>query len=313
VARDRIAILFSGGMDSTWAAVWALERFRQIHLITYQTDVHRFIDNSRVHAVQLAERYGADRCLHRVIPIHGLHRSIREGFAADYDRYCAGRAAGIMCMGCKLAMHARTILYCVENGVGTAADGALRGQSDHPECMPDVLNSLRRIYASYDVRFLNPVYETARKSDIVESLRGLGLTSGVRIGQSSRTDQPVCLVGPFVTMWKFSAPVDEARMVAFVEDKRPVVDRYVRGEAARLGIVVPAPDPANPATLPGDDVPAGARWTEWEFGYPWDVIISYALTPLWLAVRAWLKLKARLARRRPAGDGLLDRARRNAR
>ena len=292
-----IAILFSGGGDSTLAAVWALDHYQRVRLLTYDSFVHRFVNNSRIHADQLAEKYGGDRCTHEIIPIHDLHKRFQRDFARDYVHYCDGRAVGILCMGCKLAMHTRTILYCLEHGVSTAADGALRIQSDHPECMPDVLNVLRRCYDRYGIRFINPVYDTESKKEIGSRLEELGLTSGIRIGQSSRTDQPVCIAGPFFTMWKFSAPVDQNRMVAFVEDKRALIEEIVSERTVDNDIEIPESSEASAFFLSEDDVAPGADWKEWEFGYPWDVIISWMMYPLWLAIRLLMKITARLESR----------------
>lgn len=292
---SEIALMYSGGSDSTLAARLLAEAYDRVHLVTYRS-VGIILDRqSRGHYRQLCQRFGAQRFVHVTIDNRWLHRALLKTLPTDYTRYCKGTAPGVICMACKVAMHARTLIYCLEHGLPEAADGATRFQTDHPECMPAVLNALRRMYAHYGVRFSNPIYDVGAKRTIDARLDREGFSSSVRIGQSRRFNQPVCLMGPWSTLWHFQAPYAEERMVAYVRDKRPLVDRAIRGYFRRRGLDLDRlrrPALVNPA---GDDHDRRSVRVQSEFGEKSDLLLSRVLSPIWFMLDLWLTIGARLA------------------
>lgn len=289
----QVATLFSGGMDSTLTAMYLADHFARVHLLTYKTLGLIRLNSSAIHAQQLIEKLGPARISHEIIDINELHRRLRTGFAQDYLNYCKGTAPGVLCLGCKLAMHVRTLLYCLEHGVAYATDGALRVQSDHPECMPGVLNTLRQMYADYGVHFSSPMYEIDSKDQNRKRMLELGFTVAKKIGSTTRFDQPICLVGPFSTMWHYSAPYDEAQMVQFLLSKRPVIDSIIAdycqkqqvnlAEIRARAFVVPETEMLQRKETP----------IQQEFGKKWDLFISTSLKPLWWILDVILKQRAR--------------------
>lgn len=158
MAGDAIAVLYSGGTDSTLAAALSAERFRRVHLLTYDRFGLFSTGNAAKAAAQLAERFGPERVTHAILPVERLFRHL------CYERYPAMlRRHGFfllsVCGLCKLAMHARTVVYCLDSGIAAACDGANQGMRLFPAQMAPVLAQLRAFYARFGIRYENPVFD----------------------------------------------------------------------------------------------------------------------------------------------------------
>lgn len=155
--RD-VVVLFSGGTDSTLTAALVQADYRTVHLLTFDRLGFHGIGNTSLNARMLAERYGADRFRHETVHIGRLFKFIA------YERYLQNlRKHGFhllsTCGLCKLAMHMRTIRYCLEHGVRHATDGSNQGMSIFPAQMRPVLDEIRRMYDRFGIRYFTPVYE----------------------------------------------------------------------------------------------------------------------------------------------------------
>lgn len=238
--RDEIGIMFSGGLDSTLTAVVLSERFRKIHLVTYGMGRGlRFMNNSRYHLRELRQIIGEDRFTHTVIDNKAIFRQLRKGFMRDYVKYCNNKAPFIYCLKCKLAMHVRSIIYCIENGLKYWADGAIETQNDRPEMMAGVLKLLEGLYAQYGIEFSSPVYYYGNRDDERRELLKRGFTLGFRTGDLHKTVQPLCLPGIIYAYWHYSAYPDEKDVVRFAKSKLPLIRRLIR-EYFETGGKVPA-------------------------------------------------------------------------
>jgi len=276
--------MFSGGYDSTIAAIRLAETYERVHLVTYRSYGITRVRRCERHVDELRRAFGAERFPHTYLDLHDLHRAILSGFFADYERYCKGSAPGIVCMGCKLSMHTRTIAFCLEQGISDVADGALRTQSDHPEMMPEVINTLRAFYAEHGIRYFSPIYDLELDVHAKRAyLRARAFSVGLRLGRSSKSVQPVCLVGPLATVWSFSEPVREPDMVAYVVDKLPVARRLLEPWCERHAAVV------DPAVQSGaiERLEHRAVIAEPEFGPRFDRGLSRAFSWLWKVLR-WI-------------------------
>jgi len=291
-----IALMYSGGSDSTLTAHRLAGICDRVHLITYRSFGIILARQSEMHYRQLCARFGPARFVRVHIDNRWLHRRLVRTLSTDYVRYCAGTAPGVICLACKLAMHVRTLIYCLEHGLPEAADGATRAQADHPECMPDVLNALRRMYADHGVRFTSPIYDVDRKRRIDALLDSEGYSLSARIGQSRRFNQPVCLIGPWSTLWHFQAPYSEERMVAYVRGKRPTVDRAIRAHFRRRGVGLDGVRRPPLTLAPDDDLGHRPVAVESEFGERLDLFLSRLLSPVWFVFDLVLTLRARLGR-----------------
>lgn len=236
--RDKIGVMFSGGLDSTLTAALLSERFKRIHLVTYRMGMGlRFMNNSKYHVRELKQIIGEDCFTHSTIDNKAIFRQLRKGFARDYVEYCSNKAPFIYCLKCKLAMHARSIIYGLENGLKYWADGAIEAQNDRPEMMPGVLKLLEGLYAQYGIEFSSPIYHYGSRDDERRELLKRGFTLGLRTGDLHKTVQPLCLPGVVYAYWHYSNYPDEADVVRFAKSKLPLVRRLIQQHFEEKGEV----------------------------------------------------------------------------
>jgi hypothetical protein len=147
----------------------------------------------------------------------------------EYQRYKSGF---IWCLGCKLSMHLKTILYCLEKRIKYAADGSSKDTSEFVEQMPISLSSIKMIYKKYGINYLTPVYNKKRIEKI-ELLKKNNLRLGIPIGIGNRFlgIQPRCIPGelyylPGVLLNRF--PVHcEKDVYRFINSKLDLIDKII--------------------------------------------------------------------------------------
>jgi hypothetical protein len=169
--KKHAAVLFSGGSDSTLAAAQMLDEFDRITLLTFQPGFLLFINNTRVHARKLEQVFGSERVTHEIIDIRDSVKAVLgSNPMADANEY-GFNMTSLVCLGCRLSMHAVAIAWCLENQVPYLADGSIRAQSSIPEQMETVIRRNRRFYSEeYGIRHFSPIYEESESDRRLEEL-----------------------------------------------------------------------------------------------------------------------------------------------
>lgn len=243
---QQASVLFSGGTDSTLAAVEMLKECRRVTLLTFDPGFIFFVENSRLHAEALLRTYGQDRVEHRIIPIPEFTRRILFGdLRHDLGKYGFDLTA-LVCMGCRLGMHARAIIYNLEHGIPVLADGSIQKQDAIPEQRSAVLASNRaRYFERYGIRHLSPIYGEERSDQRL-----------FEAGVASRRDlkkqfiffetQATCPFGVTADVYArmFYKPLmgkaTNAQSVAYCEEKHPVMHAAIQAYFAQRGVEMAA-------------------------------------------------------------------------
>lgn len=229
-------LLFSGGNDSTLAAVLLADRFDRVRLLTYdhgRWSGHFRLGNPRRRARELERCLGADRIVFDFLPLGALfHRFVTSTLLADYKRF----RTNTCCVGCKLAMHTRTVLYNLRRGIRSVSDGSVADQAYHAEQLGGVLGRIRRLYARYGITHSNPSFhidEAERKRRLLEA------------GITPKGVQPRCLVGAYdffiYTPLHVAHHHEEDVMVDYMEAKLPIAYDIIDRAIAEEGLEVPEP------------------------------------------------------------------------
>ena len=226
--REDLAILFSGGRDSLLLYAMAalgrhpgLRRPHRIHLLHMLNGMSRFHSFPR-------ERFEAARAIieaqvpapERPPEASDVELDIGrlfQGLWLDWYEDLMPRYGGknLVCVACKLAMHARAVLYCVENFVPVLTAGYARRQSYYPEQTPAFMNRIQALSEGFGVRTVFPLYEELETEDVTRHvLEDFGLPS---TGGGERK----CLF----CQTKTSA--SEAEIGAYLDDMIPRVARYL--------------------------------------------------------------------------------------
>lgn len=169
---QELAILYSGGTDSL--ALYALAaaghhpglpRPVTIHLLHMLNGMGRFPDWPRNRfqvAREILGRKVADPA--RLPPAEMVELDMGRLFQGLWlDRYeeLMPRFNGknLVCVACKLAMHARAILYCTEHFVPQLVTGYARRQGFYPEQTPAFMERIAALSARFGITTTFPVFD----------------------------------------------------------------------------------------------------------------------------------------------------------
>jgi hypothetical protein len=145
-------------------------------------------------------------------------------------------------MGCKLSMHTKSVLYCLENGIPFMADGSSGDTQEMVEQMLVSISMIRFFYEEYGVAFVTPVYDMPR-SEEREMLKMMGFNMGLKVLKDRHVGiQPSCMAGelyylPYVLFNK--SPGHKEEVVAeFIAEKQAVCRQHIADYFAEKGLQV---------------------------------------------------------------------------
>ncbi len=240
--RGEIALMFSGGIDSSVAACRLAEEYDRVHLLTYRNGfAHWGFKRVQRRVEELKARYPG-RFVYFEESTHALFRRVAvDTILSDAQEYGSGF---IWCLGCKLAMHARSLLYCLQNGVPTMADGSASDTDEMVEQSVVSLSLITHLYADHGVDFVTPVYAIDRPEK-QRWLRENGFSLGLEIGGRHLGIQPTCHAGEvyYLSYVLFNKRVnhDDGAIARYIGSRRPEIDAWLAEQLQRS----PAAEPAG--------------------------------------------------------------------
>jgi len=187
--NNEAVILYSGGTDSTCTVFIEANEFDKIHLISYKRFGIFCADNINYNVVRLQEIFGKDKFVREVINIDKIYKLV------VYDDYFKnlfkfGFFNLAVCGLCKLAMHMRTILYCIDNDINIVFDGANKdaGAGIATDQVKEVVEVITNLYKSFNISYSSPVYEMDGPKNMTwQSKLGLSKDEEVQNEQTTGT------------------------------------------------------------------------------------------------------------------------------
>lgn len=176
-----IAILYSGGVDSTAAAVILAKQFDQIHLLSFRRLGLFNVERTRRNVELLKAKFGKTRFSHIIIDINKLFKMI------SYAEYFQSlRKYGLFllstCGLCKLSMHVRALIYCLDNDIHFVADGANKHMIYFPDQTGGYINEIKDFYSKFQISYLNPVFDFDCPEKDIDWFHKLGVETEVSAG-----------------------------------------------------------------------------------------------------------------------------------
>ncbi|MCG3171972.1 MAG: hypothetical protein GMKNLPBB_00113 [Myxococcota bacterium] len=241
VPTGEAVVLFSGGTDSGLAAAMMLEHFERVHLLTYQPGYVFRMDRPPLMAAMLQEKFGAGRVKYVCDDIQPIVNRILFGDIAQDLRKYGFNMTVMVCLGCRLSMHVRTLMYCIENTIPFIADGSISRQDSVPEQMASVIERNQRFYSEqFGVAHTAPVYDESR-SDL--KLWAMGVTSEPRMKQQFilYDTQGTCLFGVPADVYGklFYSRMGDQRerdAEAYCGEKYPLMQALIESWSRREGV-----------------------------------------------------------------------------
>lgn len=152
----RVAVLFSGGTDSTASSALLTETFQEIHLLSYERAGFHGISNSRYNAGKLRARFPEHRIVHRLLETTPLARHV-----TNHNRFRYFLKYGFFtlqnCGFCALLNHTGSLAYCLKHGIRDVADGITYDWPFFPGHMDKVIQLFREMYAEFGITYHTPV------------------------------------------------------------------------------------------------------------------------------------------------------------
>ncbi len=170
--KQELAILFSGGSDSL--ALYALAaagahpeipRPRGIHLLNMLNGMGRFSSfpkgRFRVAERILRARMPYSEQIPQSIYIELDMGRLFQGLWLDRYEELMPRYGGknLVCVACKLAMHIKALIYCIEMLVPQVLAGYARKQSYFPEQTTAFMDRISRLSDEFGIKTVFPVYD----------------------------------------------------------------------------------------------------------------------------------------------------------
>lgn len=184
-----MAVMFSGGTDSTYAAWLQMSKYQQIYLVTFQRHGLRRAENLQDAVRRLMEKAPSNtRIQHEIIDIENIYQAItphgpkREaqqavlaqeisplwedphGLRNGRMQYAENMRKLFManeCLQCKIAMDIAAIKYCRENGIVNVCDGSNTEQLDDGSQLEAVKALARDVFKRYGINFSSPAFHTS--------------------------------------------------------------------------------------------------------------------------------------------------------
>jgi len=182
-SQEEVAVMFSGGTDSTLAAAMGAEVFKRVHLATFRTSQMSNVEKVRRGAQVLIDRYGADKMIHRIIDNDALFRKFYfSNYLRDLKKYGLYLTC-LLCPACGIGFQVRSLVYCLKYGCRYLWDGLQsEGASEHPYAFlhPDIQGGIRELCRDYGVICESPVYDISR-TDYVLYEKGLTNRRGLKL------------------------------------------------------------------------------------------------------------------------------------
>lgn len=153
---NKTVVLFSGGTDSTAAAVSIAKTSSEIHLLTFTEYATRLSPIPIKKVELLKEKFQKTRWLHEIFHIdESLKLLIYRHYIKKLLKW------GILNLATpgmsSLAWHITTIKYCKKNNIRTVADGLTRELMHFPNHQDWFIRLLQILYRKHGIEYVNPV------------------------------------------------------------------------------------------------------------------------------------------------------------
>ena len=234
---NEITLMFSGGVDSTALAIMLAERYERVHLVTYKNGYGHWYHHRTYERVAELNRALGDCFQYSLVDTKGYFDEILvKRVLDDYRKFKSGF---IWFMGCKMAMHMRSAIYCLEHGLLNMTDGSNEDTNEMVEQMLISLTLIRNLYKQYDIEFGTPVYEVRREASR-QLIKKWKLNMGFQVMDRHLCIQPTCVAGELYYMpyLLFNKKVqhDERQVAQFIMEKMEIVRRIVHAYFDERGV-----------------------------------------------------------------------------
>jgi predicted subunit of tRNA(5-methylaminomethyl-2-thiouridylate) methyltransferase len=214
---DVVAIMFSGGRDSSLAAVTYCLRGRTVQLLRFSTGFGIPSSLPDIREAELRSRFEKQLLPSVLMPVHGLVRAISvASIEQDFRRF---NGKNLVLLGEKLAIHAASLTFCLANNIGTLADGTSGYQAEMPEQRSVAITFFQDLSTRYGIRYETPIAEIDSEMDVKYALLEAGMSTKSLEGLSMFADS--------------FTRADDQTILAYLRSKEHTACSYIERFAGR--------------------------------------------------------------------------------
>jgi hypothetical protein len=173
---ERVAVLFSGGRDSTIIATAFCNAFPQgeLHLVFIDNGVCNNIGEPHIQYENIKRLFPLSKITFETREIYELMNlvSIQE-IESDFTKH--NFSTLLACVSCKLIMFNSITQYAKENNIHYIVDGFSARQQNFPEQTPAFMDMRQQIDTT--MTYCSPLYDfLSERNSIIETLKALGIS-----------------------------------------------------------------------------------------------------------------------------------------
>jgi 7-cyano-7-deazaguanine synthase in queuosine biosynthesis len=212
VEQADVAIMFSGGRDSSLAAVRYCMSGKRVRLLRFATGLGIPSELPKIREQELRTIFPGQVLEDTpIIPVHGIVRRLALAtIEMDFQSF-AGK--NLVLLGEKLALHCASVIYCLREAIGVLADGSSGYQKELPEQRPIAIDFFHEISTEFGIKYETPVLECLSVQEVRFELLEAGLSTKSLEGISMFADT-------------FST-ADDATVAAYLQAKRELATAYI--------------------------------------------------------------------------------------
>lgn len=207
-----VAIMFSGGRDSTLAAAFYAEQSHALHLLTFDQSCRIPDDVVRARVSELRRRWPDT---HTVWAPLSVSKALRDIALIDLIDDAKRYHKNLICLGSALAMIARSIEYCRSRRISILAAGYSGYQTHFPEQSDTAVQFFSTFAREYGIELRCPSRTRQAEEESKELLDALGL--------STKALEPTSMWD-----WTYAENVDPDLIRQYLTDKRPIAQHYIQ-------------------------------------------------------------------------------------
>ncbi|RLG36474.1 MAG: hypothetical protein DRN91_07900 [Candidatus Alkanophagales archaeon] len=229
-----VILLFSGGRDSTIAALRLAEREKRTFLLTFK---HDYIKDWDIAVFYINDRY------------HEIKKALRESTLEEYIvGWCYSDCGGafsyichqsfekdirtygtpiILCVGCKMAMLAEAAVLCKLHNIRYLMDGANSGEGGRFIDKAEFNNIFKNFLKDeFEIIYDNPVYNERCLHTKLEATKAL-----LRYGIYTKAHEAFCSLR-YLTTKEFEGIEDDVK--AYIESKLKLMHKYINERLKKI-------------------------------------------------------------------------------
>ena len=193
--RDiEVGVQYSGGCDSTLAAMLAARYFKKVHLLNFYHPFIKQKERSEFNANKLITMFGKEKIKYARIDTTDTFNKILFGdYFGDLAKFKTF-VVGVGCLACKISFDVHIIKYAMEHNIKLVLDGAdLSVKSQLSQGDEGILKARHEFYSEHGIEFKHPAAEFENNP---HEMFVLGMEANPE--QIMYADQPECIGNQFL-------------------------------------------------------------------------------------------------------------------